>query len=153
MGETHLQKATYFLEELLQVPLTFEFILYKHGPFSFELRDFLAYMEGEEFITWQSHPPYGPSLRKGSMTPALEAQYGKAVQPYLTKIEFVAERLGAKNVGELERIATALYVTREDGVLKAGRASRICELKPHIEISQAQSAVAELDAMMSALRA
>ena len=27
-GETHIQKATYFLQELLGVPMNFEFILY-----------------------------------------------------------------------------------------------------------------------------
>ena len=38
-GETHLQKAAYFLQELFNVLLVYEFILYKHGPFSFALRD------------------------------------------------------------------------------------------------------------------
>ena len=32
-GETHMQKATFFLQELLAVPLGFDFVLYKHGPF------------------------------------------------------------------------------------------------------------------------
>jgi uncharacterized protein YwgA len=36
-GETHVQKATFFLQELLNVPLSLDFILYKHGPFSFDL--------------------------------------------------------------------------------------------------------------------
>ena len=38
-GDTHIQKTTYFLQELLKVPLGFEFILYKHGPYSFDLED------------------------------------------------------------------------------------------------------------------
>ena len=38
-GETHIQKAAYFLQVLLEVPLEFDFILYKHGPFSFDLSD------------------------------------------------------------------------------------------------------------------
>jgi len=32
-GETHIQKAAFFAQELMEVPLGFEFILYKHGPF------------------------------------------------------------------------------------------------------------------------
>ena len=43
-GETHMQKATYFLQHLMGVPLAFDFILYKHGPFSFDLRDELTAM-------------------------------------------------------------------------------------------------------------
>ena len=38
-GETHVQKATYSLQQLKSVPLNFHFVLYKHGPFSFDLRD------------------------------------------------------------------------------------------------------------------
>ncbi|MCL6557372.1 MAG: hypothetical protein K6U74_00970, partial [Firmicutes bacterium] len=41
-GETHIQKCSYFLQAMLGVPLGFEFILYKHGPFSFDLRDELT---------------------------------------------------------------------------------------------------------------
>ena len=37
-GETHVQKCAFFLQEGLEVPLDFEFIMYKYGPFSFELR-------------------------------------------------------------------------------------------------------------------
>ena len=37
-GETHVQKATYFLQEVLGVQTGFEYILYKHGPYSFDLR-------------------------------------------------------------------------------------------------------------------
>ena len=36
-GETHLQKASLLLQDLTGVPLGFDYILYKHGPFSFDL--------------------------------------------------------------------------------------------------------------------
>lgn len=49
-GETHIQKGTYFLQQLLEVPLGFRFILYKHGPFSFDLRDALAIMRADHFM-------------------------------------------------------------------------------------------------------
>ena len=38
-GETHLQKAVYLLQDLAGVETGLEFVLYKHGPFSFGLRD------------------------------------------------------------------------------------------------------------------
>jgi hypothetical protein len=151
MGETHIQKATYFLQQLLEVPLEFDFILYKHGPFSFDFREFLTYMEAEEFISWRAHPPYGPSLRKGDMGETLIEQFGKLTAKYDAKVNFVADSLGTKNVAELERIATALYVTQEEGLEGQQRVARIMELKPHIEVSQSQAAVAELDAMRAAL--
>jgi hypothetical protein len=152
MGETHLQKATYFLQELLGVPLEFDFVLYKHGPFSFDLRAFLTYMNSEEFVAWQAQPPYGPSLKLGEMGDALLDQFGGHTALYEEKIQFVADWLGNKNVAELERVATALYVTTEEGLEGNSRASRIMELKPHVNGLQSQAAVEELDAMNAALR-
>ena len=151
MGETHIQKATYFLQQLLDVPLDFDFILYKHGPFSFDFREFLTYMEAEEFISWQAQPPYGPSLRKGEMGETLSEQFGNSTSAYDAKINFVADSLGTKNVAELERIATALYVTQEEMIEGPSRANRIMELKPHIDVTQSQAAISELDAMRAAL--
>jgi hypothetical protein len=55
-GETHLQKAAYLLHELTDVPFEFEFILYKHGPFSFELRDELSAMRADRLLERQPQP-------------------------------------------------------------------------------------------------
>ena len=41
-GDTHVQKGTFILQELLHVPLEFAFSLYKYGPYSFDLNDELA---------------------------------------------------------------------------------------------------------------
>jgi hypothetical protein len=38
-GETHVQKTTYFLEELTGHALGYPFILYKHSPYCFELSE------------------------------------------------------------------------------------------------------------------
>ncbi|MEA2328301.1 MAG: hypothetical protein QOE68_3260 [Thermoanaerobaculia bacterium] len=37
-GETMVQKSVFFLQELLNVPLAFDFQLYIYGPFSYELQ-------------------------------------------------------------------------------------------------------------------
>jgi len=49
-GETHVQKATLFLQDLMRVPLELEFILYKHGPFSFDLRSELTSLRADELV-------------------------------------------------------------------------------------------------------
>jgi len=46
-GETHVQKATLFLQDLTRIPMGFDFILYKHGPFSFDLRDELTSLRAD----------------------------------------------------------------------------------------------------------
>ena len=60
-GETHVQKGTYFFQELMGVPLGFHFILYKHGPFSFDLRN---------QITACVPICFSPLLRGAPMVPA-----------------------------------------------------------------------------------
>ena len=145
-SETHLQKSTHFLQRLLGVPLEFQYILYKHGPFSFDLREELSGMLADSFLKWESQYPYGPSLTPGPASENLKRQY-KTASKYSTQIEFVAEKLGQKTVVELERLSTALFVTLEGSVDSADRAVRISKLKPHIKISDAREAVGEMDAI------
>ena len=57
-GETHLQKAAYLLAELRGVDFDFDFILYKHGPFSFELRDELSAMRAEGLVDGFAPSPH-----------------------------------------------------------------------------------------------
>jgi hypothetical protein len=146
-GETHVQKAIYVMQELLGVPTGFEFVLYKHGPFSFDLRALLSSMEADRFIRWEPKHPYGPSMEAGESADQLLRQFPKKPEEYGRQIDFVARKLGPYRVTDLEKLATALYVTHEERRTARERASRICELKPHISVAEAQHAVAELDGL------
>jgi uncharacterized protein YwgA len=141
-GETHIQKTTYFLQELLNVPLGFEYILYKHGPFSFDLSDELMAMRADEIIQLKSRPPYGPSIIPGSNSDRLKQLFPKTIQKYKEEVEFVAVEIGTYGVSELERLATALYVTLNDTTPGheeiEERASRINKIKPHISVEDAR---------------
>lgn len=144
-GETHLQKATFFLERLMGVRLGFDFILYKHGPYSFDFRDHLAAMRADRYLDVRVQPePYGPSLQP---TPRGErlALRSPAVARHRAAIDWVAETLGGRRVSELERLATALYFeSRMPASTPADRAKQIHELKPHVSYQQALEAVDEV---------
>jgi hypothetical protein len=143
-GETHIQKSGYFLNTLLKVPTGLNFILYKHGPFSFDLRELLTDMEAQGFIKWNSFPPYGPSIGEGPLGPLLREKFSSLSDQYKKQIDFVSRHLGQRNVASLERIATALYVSAHGAVGNA-RVGRIVDLKPHVDIVLAENAVEELD--------
>jgi hypothetical protein len=151
-GETHVQKATYFLQELLRVPTDFKFILYKHGPFSFDLRELLSSMEADHFIRWQPQHPYGPSLIPGESADQLLSQFPAKPREYEAQVEFVARKLAPHRVADLEKLATALYVTQEGNRTVRDRAARIYDLKPHISVAEAQRAVGELDKLIQESR-
>jgi hypothetical protein len=132
-GETHLQKAVYLLQEVFTVPTAFDFVLYKFGPFSFP------------------EQPYGPRLIPTERSGQLEKQFSKAVSEFYGPVSFCAQRLGSLGVAELEKLATALYVTREYGKdLKAKqRARRLSELKPHIDSRDALDAIVAIDELLA----
>ena len=107
-------------------------------------------MEVEDFVAWKPQPfPYGPSLVPGKDAEYLFNNFADLVREYEDKVSFVAERLAGKQVRELERLATAFYVTYP-GVEVAKRADFITELKPHISHDEAASALRELDELVCA---
>ena len=147
-GETHIQKATYFLQELLEVPMSFEFILYKHGPYSFDLSDEVTAMRADSLLEYKTRHPYGPSLFPTREGQEFLGQYPKTLSKYAKRVQFIAEKIGTMGVAELERLATALYVTLNEKEEGKSREIWITELKRHIKIDEATEAVRKVDAMI-----
>lgn len=143
-GETHVQKATYFLQEMLRARLSFDFILYKHGPFSFDLSDELAAMRADGYVSLRVRDPnYGPSIVAEPAAGLLSKRFPKTLREHESRVEFIAERIGNKPVTELERLATSLYVIVADETVTNPNvlAQRVYELKPHVSVEQALEGV------------
>ena len=144
-GETNIQKATYFLQDLVNVPTSYEYILYTHGPFSFELRDELTELRADRLLQLEiRQPPYGPSWVPTPTSREIRQQYPKTLKRFQKQLDFVANEFGPLGVGELERLGTALYFIREVSESDDERAKKIHEIKPHISISSAKAALKEM---------
>lgn len=148
-GETHLQKATFFLQELQKVPIGFDFILYKHGPFSFELRDELTAMRADGLFDLLQHWPYGPTLIPTPKSKYVRQQFSKTLEKYQKQLNFVGDQLGRQNVSDLEKLATALYI-RIEGSSKSEsqRAKYLHSLKPHISLDDSLRAVKTVEGIV-----
>jgi len=146
-GETHVQKASYFLQEATNVPLDLDFILYKHGPYSFDLHEGLGDMRARLLIDIKQRAPYGPSLIPGPSAQVLADGLSDYVAAYSPAIDFVAEKLSGHGVVDLERLATALYVIRNYPG-KADKAQVMNELKPHITKERAAEALGEVEGIL-----
>ncbi len=144
-GQTHVQKSTYFLQHLLGVPLEFGFILYKYGPFSFDLSDELTGMVADNMLELKLRPPYGPSFVPGPMSERLKDLFPKTLKKYRERVNFVSAELGRCTATELERLGTALYVVKKHGLSDQDQPERgadsIHRLKPHISMEEARIAV------------
>ena len=147
-GETHVQKAVYFLQTACHVPMGYSFVLYKHGPYSFDLRLDTARLLGRRMLKQEpSRPPYGPRLRATATMSKHVDRHAEPIRRYSEEVTRVVQLVGRRGVAELERLSTALYVTvRQSEESIASRAARINELKPHVSVESAAEAVKELDA-------
>jgi uncharacterized protein YwgA len=152
-GETHIQKAIYLLQSAGEVDLGYGFVLYKHGPYSFDLATDIASLRSANVIEFAFPVQgYGPSVTLTTLAERIMQSAQLFVRQFATRINFIAEWFGSHDVRYLERIATAFYVKqqspRED---TAGLAARIMSLKPHISEPDAYTALRELDVKLRGL--
>ncbi len=152
-GETHVQKSTYFLQDLWGVPLDLDFILYKHGPFSFDLSDEISWMRANDVLKLQpQRRPYGPKLVPAENAEVLKKAYPEPIQKYAKEVQASADKFADMGVAALERYATAYYVSKEKKeITPNAMAAEIVERKPHISFDEAQEAVAFVARLRSAL--
>jgi len=149
-GETHLQKAIYIAETLGGLETGYEFILYKHGPFSFDLRDELTALRADEVLFLQPRGSYGPTYETTDGASNWVERYPKTLAKYKQALDFATESIGSKGVKELERLTTALYVltgprAKQEMLSQDRAAARITELKPHIQHREAARAVEQAE--------
>ena len=148
-GETHVQKCVYFLQDLHQVPVGYDFVLYKHGPYSFDLHDELIEMKAYGLLVTEPRSPYGPTLKPGERANALLERRQRLGSLYPEQVEEVAKRFGNATATDLEHLATALFITKRQRSASRDRATTLNRLKPHISIRDAQSAVAAVDQLLA----
>ncbi len=154
-GETHVQKAVYFLQEVLGVSSGFDYVLYKHGPYSFDLTADLTALRADFLMEFNHRSPgYGPGLVPTPTSRELRARYPRTLEAHRGQIEFIAKEFGGRGVAELERLATALFVSREmgDAAELSNRANRIHELKPHVSEQEALDALHEYERIVAEAR-
>lgn len=146
-GETHIQKAVFFLQSLFDLPLKYNFIFYKHGPFSFDLRDEITTMRAHSIINREiRHPAYRESIKPGPTGELLNKAFDTKIALYQKEIDFIARKFKSKGVKELEKLSTALFVSKKCGGMTIDeRSKQMHELKPHITIEQANNAITTVD--------
>jgi hypothetical protein len=73
------------------------------------------------------------------------------LKKYDESISIIARKLGGKGVADLERLATALYVTHQldDCAPIEKRAETLTMLKPHIALMDAMAANIEVDKIIA----
>lgn len=92
----------------------------------------------------EPHPSLWPTENAGRVLD----RFPNTLRTHGPKVRFVAERLGDKNVAELERLATALYVVlQKPDATPEERAGEIHRLKPHVSLSEGRAALQSMERM------
>jgi hypothetical protein len=153
-GETHLQKALYAFNVLSPEKFPYKFIIYKHGPFSFDLRDDLSFMRASNLIGQDfTKEGYGPSLNVTGFGSQYKNNNSSQLRPLSKVCTFIVDWLGRKDVKELERLSTALFisVTQKD-TSAADRVAIIRSIKPHISEADAERAIVDVQIKLESAR-
>ncbi|MBN8987582.1 MAG: hypothetical protein J0H42_05030 [Rhizobiales bacterium] len=144
-GETHIQKTAYMTKALKNVPFESEFILYKHGPYSFDLNKSLNHMSARSVLSLELRGHYGPSYRLNeALWGALDRASSNFFSTVFESVDDICRRLAKKNVAELERVSTAVFVnTNFSDLSSSDKIKKFVELKPHVSRDLAQIAFEE----------
>lgn len=145
-GETHVQKAAYFGQVLAGLNMDHEFVLYRHGPFSFDLRADLTGLRADGMTTLEIQYPYGPRIQVMDHAHYIQSFYPRTLKKHKKGIGFIAGKLGGMGVADLERLGTAFFLSRSPNMRNVGDdkiGERVHELKRHISPREAIAALRE----------
>jgi hypothetical protein len=150
-GRTQLQKSLFLLKALTDVDVPFQYVLYKHGPYSFDLEEELVQVRSYAAVRVNPIPAYGVTLELDK-----NADYVRRKAPLnaveLQEIGRICAFAAPKNVTALERIATAVWVRRQEGITEPYAVSqRVHVLKPHVSVEEAAAADAEAMTLLAGL--
>jgi hypothetical protein len=128
-GKTHVIKTLFLVSCKIELP--FDFLLYKHGPYSFDIDLELEEMKSYLAVVSEQVLGYGPRLKIGKGKSFVEG--GIVDRPIVDAIRKACQFVGDSNVGQLEALATAAWIrSRENLVNQPKVVDRLIELKPHV---------------------
>ncbi len=142
-GRTHVQKTLFLANATIAPEMPFEFVLYKHGPYSFDVDSELAQMESYGAVVVVPQRPYGPTLKTGDGA-KFPRKLGGVTEASLLKVKAVARFVDERSVFALEALATAVWIrVKEDLNDTSTVTTRLRELKPHLSETDAATGVAD----------
>ena len=144
-SEWYVQKACYFLQEAMRVPLGYEFFCHHGSPYSFELRDEITGMRADGLIRLKPNRAYTPSVCVTSNVERLHDDFTHTLKRYGEYIGFTVDVFAGRTFNEIEDISIALWAA--GGEIKNNKSLRYLIKKlPYMDIG---TAVNEIDRILS----
>ena len=113
-GKTHVIKTLYLLKSTGKIEVPLEFLLYKHGPYSFEVESEIEEMLSYSAINYSNRMQgYGRSFNAGENTEFVKKN-GQLKAEVKDIIEKVCKFVNNRDVRELEELATVAWIQKEE---------------------------------------
>jgi len=129
-GKTVLQKLVYILQEVFQVPVGYDYILYNYGPYCAELADDLMFFASLDGVKVEWSDGLGFEIREASKTGHFRKRAEAFLKRYEAQISKAINNFGHMNARELELYSTIIYVAKEGPLTKDELIKRVSEIKP-----------------------
>lgn len=144
-GKRSSRKSAYFLKELFGAPISAPFRIYYYGPFSFDLDDTLGTMEALEIVQTAPHE-WGATYKVGKRFAQVEQRFLRTLDRLEPHFQWVGRELVPLGVKDLEPLATALFLRRENTTSSIDElAGRLHEIKPHVTVDAARAAIGKVE--------
>lgn len=150
LGKTKIQKLMYFLVAVKNIPVDYFYRFHTYGPYCDELAGDVDYLAAINCLNVSFETSTrGYTIEAGEKAEWLENKAQHFIQEHQEEISEVIDRLGSKNVRELELLATLLYLTKQEESCRNSYHNleqRVQELKPHFSTAEVKKAFSELEA-------
>jgi uncharacterized protein YwgA len=153
LGRTQLMKLFYFLQDLKDVSLGYDFRLFTYGPFDSEVLSDLGTACNLEIVKEEVKTyarGYGYEITPTPRAEGLSQELERTHSPIACAVDDIVRQAASYGAGELELRSTILFVDREyamDGEMttKDDIAIRTRGIKPHFDLATILQRVNDMD--------
>lgn len=150
LGRTQLMKLCYFLQEIEQVPVRYDFRLFNFGPFDSDVLSDLGSACGRDVLneeTVKIDRGYRYEITPTKRAAQMSKELRERDRELATKIDRIVEAFAGDGAGELELKSTILFVDREFSRSQTCNSSiekiaeRVHSVKPHFLLTMIQNRI------------
>ncbi len=139
-GRTAPMKLCYFLQEVRDVPLRYNFSLYTYGPFDSDVLADLQTAEDLKVVEtdFEQYPGgYGYQISAGSAADRVIEQAKDFLENYRDDVDWAAHTLAQKRPADLELSSTIVFISREKpSASDSTLVSLVRAVKPHFSVPE-----------------
>ena len=111
-GETQVQQAAFLLQEVANVPLDLQFVLYRYGPYCFELQYELTALRADGLVVLKPVGRKSPGFVLTDQSTYIRNLYRPTLRRHEDRLVFVASTLGDRGPAALERLNMAVHASQ-----------------------------------------